>query len=251
MSEHKIAIPSHGEVSAILLLPEGALSLLVLAHGAGAGMRHRAMQAIADTLAAEGIATLRYNFPYMEQGGGPPNSKPTLLATVRAAVQMASDLTPGLPLIAGGKSMGGRMTSMAQAEAPLPGVKGLVFYGFPLHPAGRPGIDRADHLFVITQDRFQNNESPTPGAEVRRAIPMLFLQGTRDALAEPELLRPICQKLGPLATLREIEGADHSFHVPKSNGKTDRDVLEELARTVQEFASMAETGCPKPGKNKR
>lgn len=209
--ELRFAVPEGGgEVPALLLRPADARALLVLGHGAGAGMRHAFMDSIARRLADRGIATLRYQFPYMENGGWPPDPRPVLLGTCRAAVREGRSLAPALPLFAGGKSMGGRMTSLAAAESPLPGVEGLVFLGFPLHPAGRPATGRAEHL-----DRV--------------ALPVLFLQGTRDRLADPSLLEPVCRRLGGRATLRMVEGADHGFHVLVRSGRTDEEVLEELA----------------------
>ncbi|MFY9731854.1 MAG: alpha/beta family hydrolase [Candidatus Acidiferrales bacterium] len=202
-----------GEVQAILLRPKNAECVMALAHGAGAGMNHPFMTALADKLANAGVATLRFQFPYMEQRRRVPDRPPVLTATVQAAVQAASKAVPDLPLFAGGKSLGGRMTSLAAAEGRLDGVRGLVFFGFPLHPPNRPGTKRAEHL-----------------REVK--LPMLFLQGTRDALADLQLLRPICAELGTRATLQVIEGADHSFHVLKSSGKTDESVLEELAQNA-------------------
>ena len=205
-------------VAALLLRPAGARCLYVFAHGAGAGMQHRFMEAASARLAGHGIATLRYQFPYMEAGSRRPDSRATLLATVRAAVRAAAAAAPDLPLLAGGKSMGGRMTSQAAAEAPLSGVRGLVFFGFPLHPAGRPSTERADHL-----------------GNVR--LPMLFLQGDRDKLAEIDLLRPVCAGLGERATLHVVPEADHSFHVPKRSGRSDDEVLAELARIVAEWSA--------------
>jgi uncharacterized protein len=213
-----VATPCKGEVSALLLRPDNARSLLVFAHGAGAGVRHRFMEAVSGHLAAAGIATLRYQLPYMEAGSRRPDARATLLATVRAAVEAARAAAPDLPLFAGGKSMGGRMTSQAAAEMPLAGVRGLVFFGFPLHPAGRPSTERADHL-----DRV--------------ALPLLFLQGERDKLADLELLRPICARLGARATLHVIPTADHGFHVPKSSGRTDAEVQGALADTVTAWAT--------------
>jgi len=206
-----------GEVSALLQRPEKARWLLVFAHGAGAGMKHAFMQAQADRLAARGIATLRYQFPYMEKRSGRPDPQPVLLATVRAAVGCAAEQMPGVPLLAGGKSMGGRMTSNAASEEPLRGVRGLVFFGFPLHPTGRPDVVRAEHLTEVH-------------------VPMLFLQGTRDSLADLDLLTPVCDRLGARAALHVIEGADHSFHVRKSTGRSDDEVLDELADTVNGWA---------------
>src|SRR6202011_1847813 len=202
------------EVSALLLLPSSATSLLVLAHGAGAGMNHSFMTAIANQLAADNVATFRYQFPYMEQRRGVPDKQPLLTATVAAAVRIATPLAPDLPLFAGGKSMGGRMTSVAASEEKLEPVRGLIFFGFPLQPPKRPSIKRAQHLQLVK-------------------LPMLFLQGTRDDLADLTLLRPICQALGPQTTLHIIEGADHSFHVLKRSGKTDSQVLAELSSTVK------------------
>jgi predicted alpha/beta-hydrolase family hydrolase len=183
--------------------------LYVFAHGAGAGMRHPSMAAIAEGLGERGIATLRYNFPYTEAGAKRPDPPPVCRAAVHAAVAAAQQLAPQLPLFAGGRSFGGRMTSQAQALSPLPGVRGLIFLGFPLHPAGKPGDERAKHL-----------------DDVR--IPMLFLSGTRDALAELDLLRPVVERLGARATLTLFEGADHSFHVPAKSGRTDAEVRAEL-----------------------
>jgi uncharacterized protein len=199
---------AHG-VSALLMRPKEARACYVLAHGAGAGMRHVSMEAIAMGLAERGIATLRYQFPYMEKGSKRPDPPALAQATVRAAVAEAAKACAGLPLIAGGKSFGGRMTSQAQAKAPLDSVKGLVFFGFPLHPAGKPSSDRAAHV-----------------ADVK--IPMLFLQGTRDALADLSLLKPVVKGLSNKATLHLAEGADHSFHVLKSSGRNDREVLAEI-----------------------
>jgi uncharacterized protein len=216
--QSKFSVPNAGEVSSILLQPDGARCLLVLGHGAGAGMRHPFMGALSRELAAEKIATFRYQFPYMENRRKAPDRPPTLTATVAAAVQAAHSAAPELPLLAGGKSMGGRMTSTAASENLIPAVRGLVFFGFPLHPPKQPATKRGDHLANVTQ-------------------PMLFLQGTRDDLADLKLLKPICKKLGKLATLHIIEGADHSFHVLKSAGKTDAEVLRELAHTTAEWAA--------------
>lgn len=204
-------------VTALLLRPADARWLYVFAHGAGTGMQHRFMEAASTLLASHGIASLRYQFPYMEAGSRRPDSRSMLLATVRAAVRAAADAAPDLPLLAGGKSMGGRMTSQAAAEAPLVGVRGLVFFGFPLHPAGRPSTERADHLEKVR-------------------VPMLFLQGERDRLADPDLLRPVCSGLGERATLHVVPDADHSFHVPKRSGRSDDEVLAELARTSAEWS---------------
>jgi predicted alpha/beta-hydrolase family hydrolase len=206
-------------VSALLHSPPRPRACYVLAHGAGAGMTHPFMAAVATELAERGVATLRYQFPYMEQRKKRPDPPALAQATVRAAVAEAARLLPRLPLIAGGKSFGGRMTSQAQAAAPLAGVRGLVFLGFPLHPAGRPSRERAKHLLDID-------------------IPMLFLQGTRDALASLEELEPACKALGKRAALRLFPEADHSFHVPRRSGRTDAqvrdDMLDALAAWIDE-----------------
>ena len=201
------------DVSGLLLRPTDARLLYVLAHGAGAGMRHPFLEAISQRLAEQGIATLRYQFRYMEQRSRRPDPPAVAAATVRAAVAEAARLAPGLPLVAGGKSFGGRMTSTAQAEEPLPGVRGLVFLGFPLHPPGRPDDKRAEHLARVT-------------------IPMLFLQGTRDEFADWELLRPVVKRLGDRPTLHLVEGGDHSFKVPKKSGRSEGEVMGELARAI-------------------
>lgn len=198
----------------LLVAPPGAQALLVLAHGAGAGMRHPFLERMAQSLAAHRIASYRYEFPYMEKGSKRPDSPTVAEARVREAVQEAARAVPGLPLLAGGKSFGGRMTSQAQASEPLPGVRGLVFLGFPLHAPGRPGIERAEHLSRVS-------------------VPMLFLQGTRDEFANLDLLERVLKRLGPLATLHLVEGGDHSFKVPKRAGS--RDVLDELAQTIADW----------------
>lgn len=200
-------------VSALLLVPQAPRAIYVFGHGAGAGMTHPFMASMAERLSGAGIASLRYNFPYMEDGRGRPDRRSVLLRTVRTATEAATAALPGVPLIAGGKSMGGRMTSLAQAESPLPGVAGLAFLGFPLHEAKKPGIERAAHLSEI-------------------AIPMLFLQGTRDALADLDLLRGVTDGLGSRITLHVVEGADHGFHVLKRSGRTDEEVLDELATSL-------------------
>lgn len=197
-------------VSALLVRPADARYLLVLAHGAGAGMGHPFMSALAAELAQVGVATLRYQFPYMEERRRVPDSPQVLTATVAAAVRTAAEEAPGLPVFAGGKSMGGRMTSHGAAEGQLAGVRGIVFYGFPLHPPNKPSTKRGDHLAKVP-------------------IPMLFLQGTRDELADLQLLRPIAETLGSIATLQIIDGADHSFHVLKRSETTDAEVLRGLA----------------------
>lgn len=209
----RFAVENAGDVSAILVRPPKAESLLVLAHGAGAGMNHPFMQSLATELAAVRVATLRFQFPYMEQQRKIPDRPPVLTATVVAAVAAAAKAAPSIPLFAGGKSLGGRMTSLAAAERGLNDVRGLIFFGFPLHPPGQPGTKRAGHLHEVK-------------------LPMLLLQGTRDKLADLNLLRPICAGLGSRATLHVIDTADHSFHVLKSTGKSDEQVLRELAQTV-------------------
>jgi predicted alpha/beta-hydrolase family hydrolase len=206
-----------GEVSAFLLRPPDAWLLYVLAHGAGAGMRHRFLDSISAALASRGIATLRYQFPYLEAGRRSPDPPQVLEAAVRAAVIKAGDLVPELPIIAGGKSLGGRMTSGAAAAKPLPRVRGLVFLGFPLHPPGQPGTRRAEHL-------------------ARVDVPMLFLQGTRDTFARQDLIASVCRDLEPAATLHLVDGADHSFGVLKRSGRTPVQVLDEIADTTAGWA---------------
>jgi uncharacterized protein len=196
-------------VSGLLVAPARARACYVFAHGAGAGMTHAFMAAVAAELADRGIASLRYQFPYMEKRSKRPDPPKVAHAAVRAAVAQARRRLPKLPLIAGGKSFGGRMTSQAQAAAPLPGVAGLAFLGFPLHPAGKPSQDRAQHL-----------------ADVQ--VPMLFLQGTRDALAALDQLEPVCKLLGRRATLALFAEADHSFHVPARTGRKDPQVRAEM-----------------------
>ena len=211
-------------VSGLLQSPPGARVCYVLAHGAGAGMAHPFMAAVAADLAERGIATLRYQFPYMERGSKRPDPPKLAQATVRAAVAEATRLLPEIPLIAGGKSFGGRMTSQAQAVDPLPGVRGLAFLGFPLHPAGRPSQDRAKHLFDVH-------------------IPMLFLQGMRDALAMLDQLEPLCKNLGSRATLKLFQDADHSFHVPARSGRKDPQVRADM---LDVFAAWIENGIGRP-----
>ncbi len=206
----------HGCVSALLDRPPDAWLLYVLAHGAGAGMRHRFLESMAEALVARGVATLRYQFPYMEAGRRRPDSPAMAEATVRAAVQQATGLAPELPIIAGGKSFGGRMTSGAASDS-LPGVQGLVFLGFPLHPPGKPGTSRADHL-----DRVE--------------VPMLFLQGTRDQFAQLDLITGVCARMGARARLHLVDGADHSFGVPKRSGRNAASVVDELADTLVQWA---------------
>src|SRR5213083_645454 len=207
-------------VSGLLMRPPDARWLYVLAHGGGGGMRHPFLETIARALAERGVATLRYQFPYMERRASRPDPPAVAAATVRAAAAEAARLAPGLPLVAGGKSFGGRMTSTAQAEELLPGVRGLVFLGFPLHPPGRPADARAEHL-----------------AQVQ--IPMLFLQGTRDDFADLKLLQPVVKRLGDRATLHLVDGGDHSFHVLKRSGRTDSAVMDEIADAIVEWSAQA------------
>src|ERR1041385_3846188 len=204
-----ITVDEDRNVSGLLQVPSEARACYVLAHGAGAGMAHPFMAAVANGLAERRIATLRYQFPYMEQGSRRPDTPKLAQATVRAAVAEASRQLPGLALFAGGKSFGGRMTSQAQAASPCPGVRGLVFLGFPLHPPGRPSSERAKHLFDVN-------------------VPMLFLQGTCDEFAELPLLEPLCQQLGTRATLKLFQDADHSFHVPARTGRKDSEVRADM-----------------------
>jgi uncharacterized protein len=214
----RFAVEGSGEVSALLVRPPRTQWLLVLGHGAGAGMAHPFMEGLVADLAKAGVATLRYQFPYMEERRRVPDRPEVLAATVAAAVRMAKEAMRELPLLAGGKSMGGRMTSQAAAQNLLGPVEGLVFFGFPLHPPNRPSTKRAEHLANVS-------------------VPMLFLQGTRDTLADLTLLRPVCAKLGARATLHVIPEADHSFHVPKKSGKTDAEAMTELAQTTAEWAN--------------
>jgi predicted alpha/beta-hydrolase family hydrolase len=205
----KLTLKEGTSVSALLLRPDNARACFVFAHGAGAGMSHPFMETVATGLCERGIATLRYQFPYMEKASKRPDTPAVAHAAVRAAVKEAARLSAGLPLIAGGKSFGGRMTSQAQALAPLPGVRGLAFLGFPLHPPGKPSTSRAAHL-----------------SDIR--IPMLFLQGTRDDFAEMPLLEPVVKGLGGLASLHVVQEGDHSLHVPARSGRNDRDVMSEV-----------------------
>ncbi len=206
-----------GKVSCLSLVPERAIALLVMGHGAGAGMRHPGMETIAAALANQDIATFRYQFPYMERGRRFPDPLPLRLATVGAAIEAAARFHPALPLLAGGRSMGGRMSSTWVAGNPGSTLAGLVFFAFPLHPPGKPGTARARHLNDLD-------------------IPMLFLQGTRDKLAELSLIEPACGALGARAQLHIVEGADHSFHVLKRSGRTDEEVLDEVAVATRRFA---------------
>jgi uncharacterized protein len=213
-SVQPLSVPtSRGELPALLQRPDGARWLYLFAHGAGAGMRHRFMEDVAQRLAVRGVATLRYEFPYMTAGGRRPDPGPRLEACVRDVAAYAAREFPALRLAAGGKSMGGRITSQAQAAAPLARVERIAFLGFPLHPAGRPATARGEHLHRV-------------------AIPLLFLQGTRDALADLTLLEPICTALGERATLHILDGADHGFAVLKRSGRTGADVLDEIAATM-------------------
>jgi predicted alpha/beta-hydrolase family hydrolase len=205
-----------GAVSGLILKPDGARALLALAHGAGAGMRHRFMEAVALKFADSGVATLRYQFPYMEKRIKRPDSEAVLTDTVRAAMVAARKLAGDLPFFAGGKSMGGRMTSLAAARQPLDGVRGLIFFGFPLHAAGKPGAERGSHLADIS-------------------VPMLFLQGSRDTLADLKLLKPLCGKLGKRAELFVVNGGDHSFHVLKSATRSDEEVLDDLVKRAADW----------------
>ena len=214
-----IRVDDAQRVSGLLQTPREARACYVFAHGAGAGMAHPFMGAIANGLAERGIATLRYQFPYMEHGSKRPDTPKLAQATVRAAVAEASRRVPGLALFAGGKSFGGRMTSQAQAASPLSGVAGLVFLGFPLHPAGRPSDERAAHLFAVQ-------------------IPMLFIQGTRDALADLQLLQALVGELGSRATLKLFADADHSFHVPARTGRKDSEIMAELLDALAGWIEM-------------
>ena len=220
-----ITVSDTTRVSGLMQKPPHARACYVLAHGAGAGMDHPFMENVARGLASRGIATLRYQFPYMERGSKRPDPPPLAQATVRAAVAEAQRLLPDTALIAGGKSFGGRMTSQAQAKGPLEGVHGLAFLGFPLHPAGRPSQDRAEHLFEIQ-------------------IPMLFLQGTRDNLASLDQLKPACKQLGKRATLKLFADADHSFHVPARTGRKDAQVLDDV---LDALAAWLDSVILRPG----
>jgi predicted alpha/beta-hydrolase family hydrolase len=219
----RIALPGGGSVAALLDRPDDPRAALVLAHGAGAGMQHMFLAALAHGLASHGVATLRFQFPFAEQGSKRPDSPAVARAAVRAAVREAGSRLAGLPLWAGGKSFGGRMCSQAQALEPLPGVQGLVFVGFPLHPAGQPATTRAHHLQQVE-------------------VPMLFLQGSRDTLADLALIRDTTGRLGERATLHVVDGADHAFHVLARSGRTDAEVLDELVAAVRDWMD-----CQRPG----
>ncbi|HEY2927839.1 alpha/beta family hydrolase [Piscinibacter sp.] len=219
-----IVVDAAQSVSGLLQAPPAARACYVLAHGAGAGMDHPFMAAMADGLADRGIATLRYQFPSMERGSRRPDSPRVAQAAVRAAVVQAARLLPQRPLVAGGKSFGGRMTSQAQADAPLPGVLGLAFLGFPLHPPGKPADERGQHLFGVR-------------------TPMLFLQGTRDELADAPLLQSLATQLGERATLKWFEDADHSFHVPARSGRKDADVRTELLDALAHWIESVTAGA--------
>jgi len=210
-----LAAPEKGEVSALLVRPSDASILLVLGHGASTNMRHTTLQTIAERMADAGLATFRYNFPYMEYGRG-RDSQEVCTATVRSAVAAAHKAAPDLSLLAGGHSFGGRMTSTAASEAPLENVDGLVFFSFPLHQPGKLDTKRADHLSAVT-------------------VPMLFLSGTRDEMASLDLIRPVCKKLGKRATLHLLDTADHGFRILKRSRKSQEDVFVEMARVLKEW----------------
>jgi hypothetical protein len=222
-----IQVDESHAVSGLVQIPDRAFACYVLAHGAGAGMMHKFMAAVADGLQARGVATLRFQFPYMEIGSRRPDPPALARAAVRAAAEAAQRIAPRLPLFAGGKSFGARMASQAQAEAPLPDVRGLVFFGFPLHPANKPSDERARHLIAVR-------------------IPMLFLQGTRDALADLRLLVPMVEALGEGARLKLIEHADHSFHVPARSGRTDEQILGVMLDEAASWMRDALTHTKRP-----
>jgi hypothetical protein len=225
------AVNDTQRVSGLLQAPAGARACCVLAHGAGAGMTHPFMALAADGLAERSIATLRYQFPYMERGSKRPDAPKLAHAAVRAAIAEASRLVPGLALFAGGKSFGGRMTSQAQAASPLSGVRGLAFLGFPLHPPGQPSDERGKHLFEVQ-------------------IPMLFMQGTRDEFADLQLLQPLTERLGERATLKLFRDADHSFHVPARTGRKDPEVRDEMMNALADWIEHVISGnAPRSGKH--
>jgi uncharacterized protein len=221
--ELRLALGEAGSVSALFRHPEGARACYVMAHGAGAGMTHASMQAVAAGLGERGVATLRFQFPFMENGTRRPDPPKVAHAAIRAAVGEPAALAPDLPLFAGGRSFGGRMTSQTQAATLLPGVHGLIFLAFPLHPAGRPSTERADHLSLVH-------------------VPMLFIQGTRDALAEEQRLRAVVGGL-PGATLIAIDEADHSFHVPARSGRTDAEVRHNFLDKMVHWMAASNGGC--------
>ncbi len=207
-----------GEVSALFYSPQKAEGIMTFAHGAGAGMNNKFMEEASLKMAGEGIATLRFNFPYMEKGKKIPDSKSVCSIAIKAAVEKAAILCPKLPVFSSGKSFGGRMTSTAASDGLLEEINGIIFFGFPLHAPGKPSNDRAEHLYKVTK-------------------PMLFLQGSRDALASLDLLKPVCKKLGRKAKLFVIKDADHSFHVPKSSGLKDADVIDLLCKEIKNWIS--------------
>lgn len=210
---------SIGEVSAIFYSPPKAEYIMVFAHGAGAGMKNKFMEEVSLCLAGHRIATFRFNFPYMEKGRKMPDTKSVCSAAIKAAVEKAAKLCPKLLVFGSGKSFGGRMTSTAASEGLIQNIKGIVFFGFPLHAPGKPSNERAEHLYNVN-------------------VPMLFLQGTRDALASLDLLKPLCKQLGSKVELVIIEGADHSFHVPKDNKLKDKDVIELMGKEVKRWMSV-------------
>lgn len=219
---HFVVSETTGVMSGLLLKPEHAVSLLVFAHGAGAGMRHRFIEDLSQKLAGLGVATMRYQFPYMEKRVKRPDSEGVLIATVQAALIAAEKYSDGLPIFAGGKSMGGRMTSLTLAKAPMDKLHGLIFFGFPLHAPGAPSAERGKHL-----------------ADVQ--VPMLFIQGSRDALADLKLLKPLCAQLDGRAELFVVEGGDHSLHMAKRSGRTDDEVLDEVAAKTSSWMAARST----------
>lgn len=219
---HFVVSETTGVMSGLLLKPEHAVSLLVFAHGAGAGMRHRFIEDLSQKLAGLGVATMRYQFPYMEKRVKRPDSEGVLIATVQAALIAAEKYSDGLPIFAGGKSMGGRMTSLTLAKAPMDKLHGLIFFGFPLHAPGAPSAERGKHL-----------------ADVQ--VPMLFIQGSRDALADLKLLKPLCAQLNGRAELFVVEGGDHSLHMAKRSGRTDDEVLDEVAAKTSSWMAARST----------
>jgi hypothetical protein len=219
---HFVVSETAGVMSGLLLKPEHAVSLLVFAHGAGAGMRHRFIEDLSQRLAGLGVATMRYQFPYMEKRVKRPDSEGVLIATVQAALIAAEKYSDGLPIFAGGKSMGGRMTSLTLAKAPMDRLHGLIFFGFPLHAPGAPSAERGKHL-----------------ADVQ--VPMLFIQGSRDALADLKLLKPLCAQLDGRAELFVVEGGDHSLHMAKRSGRTDNEVLDEVAAKTSSWMAARST----------